>query len=83
MDFRYVRNDAQDHSLNIASDQRYYDTAATAYLMNLFAFSTSASVQVILYDSVNAHLVGGPLLHWPGHSDHFHIRINDPDGSGN
>ena len=81
VDVRYVRNDNQDSSLNIADDQSHYDTAATSYLMNLFVFS--ASVQIILYDSVNAHLVGGPLLHWPGHSDHFHIRIDDPDGTNN
>jgi hypothetical protein len=24
-----------------------------------------------------------PIRDWPGHSNHFHIRIADPDGSSN
>lgn len=82
VDIRYVRNDGLDTSLNIAeSDSVYYNPAATSFLMNRLI--DHADIEVILYDSVHAGILGWPLLHWPGHSDHFHVRIEDPDGTGN
>lgn len=81
-DFRYVRNDGQEISLNIAGpDSIYYDPGATAELMN--SLIANGTITVIYIDTVHAYLVGDILEHRVGHSDHFHVRIEDPDGTGN
>lgn len=82
VDIRYVRNDDLDTTLNIAEiDSVYYDLRATIILMNCLV--DNGNIQVIFHDSVHSHVVGGPLMHWPGHSTHFHVRIEDPDGTSN
>ena len=82
VDVRYVRNDGQETSLNIAgSDSIYYDVEATATLMNYLI--ANANVTLIYIDTVHAHLTDNILHHWPGHEHHFHVRIEDPDGTGN
>lgn len=86
LDVRYVRDD-REGPLNLADpvDRARYDRAATAELMACF-LQTSRVIR-ILYDSVLTGIVNGPgenaLLHVPGHQNHFHVRLADPDGGGN
>ncbi len=83
VDIRYVRNDGQEIGLNIAGpDSIYYDVDATIDLMNFLI--DNANVTIIYVDTVHAWIVvSDPIVHLPGHSDHFHVRIEDPDGTGN
>ncbi|MDD3731052.1 MAG: penicillin-insensitive murein endopeptidase [candidate division Zixibacteria bacterium] len=81
VDIRYVRNDGQEAVLNIAKNPEYYDIEKTQFLINRLIFN--AKVELIYCDTVNIGLKGGPLVHRDGHSDHFHVRIVDPDGTSN
>jgi murein endopeptidase len=82
VDVRYVRNDGQEIGLDIASaDSIYYDPQATADLMN--SLIQNGNVTVIFIDTAHAHLEGDILQDLEGHSNHFHVRIEDPDGTGN
>jgi len=85
VDIRYVRNDGAELPLNIAGpDSLKYDISATADLMNYLI--ANGDVVLIYIDTAHAYLTdsGQDILHhWPGHSDHFHVRISDPDGTGN
>jgi len=85
VDFRYVRSDGQEIPLNIAGpDSLYYSNTETAALMTYLL--ANETVIVIYIDTAHAYLTddgAGILQHWPGHSDHFHVRIEDPDGTSN
>ena len=81
VDVRYVRSDGDTGMLNIAEDPKDYDTAATSTLMNRFILN--GRVEKILVDMDNIGFTGPLLRDADGHSDHFHIRIIDPDGTEN
>jgi hypothetical protein len=79
VDIRYIRNDGSEAPLNIAGpDSIYYDPDATVSVMNCLI--ANANVSMIFIDSVHAGLSGSILHNLAGHSDHFHVRIFDPDG---
>ena len=81
VDVRYVRSDGDTGMPNIALNPEDYDTAATSTLMNRFILN--GRVEKILVDMDNIGFTGPLLRHEGGHSDHFHIRIIDPDGTEN
>lgn len=84
IDFRYLRNDAQEIPLDISTaDSIYYDPQITANLMNLLIETSGNTVTHIFVDTNYAHLTGSLLVHDTGHRNHFHIRIQDPDGTNN
>lgn len=84
VDIRYVRNDGQEIGLNIADDKQrqYYDAANTVVLLN--RLRKYGRVTIIYMDTVHAGItVRDPIRYWDGHEDHFHVRIEDPDGTDN
>ncbi len=85
VDIRYVRNDGQQIGLNIASvDSVYYDESLTWALLDHLI--SQGNVCAVFVDTLHCNLnhIGYSFItHWPGHSDHFHVRIVDPDGTGN
>lgn len=84
-DFRYVRNDEQEASLNIAGpDSIYYDPEATAALMN-YLFQNSISIKIIVSPYCYITFTGIEAVYdtTGEHDNHFHLRIEDPDGTAN
>jgi hypothetical protein len=79
VDIRYLRTDAQELPLDLASgDSAYYDLYGTVDLMR--CFTADPRVQLIYYDSArtmiaNDALSAGRLVDWPGHANHFHVRV--------
>ena len=85
VDIRYVRNDGKEDPLNLNSvDSIYYDEDATIRLVHhLIAYGNADSIYVdTLHTNLN-HLGFSFIAHKSGHSDHFHTRIEDPDGTAN
>ena len=86
VDIRYVRNDGLEIGLNLADSTQlqYFDEEATkALLMYLIA---NADIDSIFVDGVHSTLTQmgySFIVHKSNHSDHFHVRIVDPDGTGN
>jgi len=81
VDIRYVRKDSTEAPLHIKDNPQDYDNNATAHLMNCLI--ANGEVTVIYIDTVYAHLKGDILRHCAEHQDHFHVRIEDPDGTSN
>lgn len=63
----------------------FFDQTATLELMSCFLQTTR--VIKILYDSALTGIVNEPgsttLLNLANHTNHFHVRIADPDGASN
>ena len=63
----------------------HFDQTATLELLSCFL--RTGRVIRILYDSALTNIVNAPgdttLLDFPDHTDHFHVRIADPDGPNN
>lgn len=83
-DFRYVRNDGQEASLNIRTQPSLYDTHATVALME-HLFANSNSIYIIVSPHCGIRFFGMDTLYDATgvHDTHFHLRIEDPDGTGN
>lgn len=82
VDVRYVRKDDQEAGLNIAgADSAQYDTIATCILISYLL--TNADVDSIFIDTIHAGMTCPVFRHASDHSDHFHVRILDPDGTNN
>jgi hypothetical protein len=84
-DFRYVRNDSQEVGLNIGSaDSIYYDVEATVALME-YLFANSNSIYIIVSPHCHITFIGITAVYdqTGEHDTHFHLRIEDPDGTGN
>lgn len=82
VDVRYVRKDNQEAGLDIAgADSAQYDTTATCALITYLL--ANADVDSIFIDTIHAGLIYPLFRHASGHSDHFHVRILDPDGTNN
>ncbi len=84
-DFRYVRNDGQELGLNIGSaDSIYYDVEATVTLME-YLFANSNSIYIIVSPHCHIAFIGITAVYdqTGEHDNHFHLRIEDPDGTGN
>ena len=83
-DFRYIRNDWQEIGVNIAeADSVYFDEEKT--LDAICLLMRYVNVELVYVDTFHCGLdsIDGRITHWPGHSDHLHVRIVDPDGTGN
>jgi murein endopeptidase len=81
VDVRYVRCDKSEGSLNIAANPSNYDMNLTSNLIS--DFIRSGRILLILVDTVNIGFDCDYFVHWLDHSDHFHVRIVDPDGTDN
>jgi len=84
VDIRYVRNDDLDSALNIAWYPEYFDEFATEILIRYLI--RNAHIELIYVDTLHSslnHIGYSFILHLSGHSDHFHVRIIDPDGTTN
>ena len=85
VDIRYTRNDGFEIGLNLADSTQwqYFDEDATKALFRYLM--TNANMDSIFVDTVHISLgdLGDFIVHKSGHSDHFHVRIVDPDGTGN
>jgi len=78
VDVRYLRSDAAEQGLDLASaDSIYYDILQTADL--LYCFLLDERVELIYYDSARTGIDNPPgfqiLTNAQGHSNHFHVRI--------
>ncbi|SRR6266487_470041 len=93
-DIRYLRKDHLEGPLNICTEAANYDTVATIQLLNSFLDAemptdANAHIEAIFVDmdcvGIPAKTVTGRtlLFHDPNHQDHFHVRIQDPDGPYN
>jgi len=83
VDIRYVRNDEKEIGLDIGSaDSIYYDVDATIALMN-FLIQNGSVTEIILspYAGIQGEVVVEDTT--GKHDDHFHVEIEDPDGTGN
>ncbi len=83
VDMRYVRNDTFEVALNIAStDSIYFDEEKTGKLIDFLI--AHANVHYIYIDTLHTSIRRtGITFHLGGHSDHFHVKIVDPDGTSN
>jgi hypothetical protein len=84
-DFRYVRNDGQEIGLDISSaDSIYYDVDATTALID-YLFANSNSIYIIVSPHCHIEFSGITVVYDQSgkHDNHFHLRIEDPDGTGN
>jgi hypothetical protein len=84
VDFRYVRNDGQEASLNVRTQPSLYDTNATVALMN-YLFANSHSIYIMVSPHCGIEFSGITVVYDQSgeHDNHFHLRIEDPDGTGN
>lgn len=94
VDIRYVRSDDQELPLNICEQDAPYDPAQTSALISSFLAAEHPDDANARMDSVFVDLdcLNIPdttttgrrwAFHSDGHQNHFHVRIRDPDGSGN
>ncbi|MFQ6008664.1 MAG: hypothetical protein ACE5K8_06900 [Candidatus Zixiibacteriota bacterium] len=84
VDIRYVRNDTLHVGLDIATaDSIYFDEEKTGKLIDFLI--AHANVDSIYVDAIHSSLdtIADFIVHKGGHSDHFHVKIVDPDGTGN
>ncbi len=84
VDIRYVRNDTFEVSLDIADSTQwqYFDEEKTGKLIDFLI--GHANVHYIYIDTLHTSIRrSGITYHRGGHSDHFHVKIVDPDGTGN
>ncbi len=91
VDIRYLRFNGEQ-ALNICTQQDLYDVNATVRLLNAIGIDNGNGVNGDAYVEfvfVDTACVGfqRPLPDWiryaPGHQNHFHVRIRDPDGTSN
>ena len=86
VDIRYIRKDNKEDGLNLLDtlERRNYDTTATIALMNyLFSNGTAARIIVSQYCGISFKYVPATYDTTGAHDNHFHLRIVDPDGTGN
>jgi len=87
VDIRYVRNDGLEVGLNLGTaDSIYFYVGATVALLNyLFNNSNPDKIYVSSYCRGKIVFTGIDTVYdaTGGHDDHFHLRIQDPDGTGN
>lgn len=85
-DFRYLRNDGAFFPLDICENPEDYDEDATFNLLSgLITAQGDMMVQIeaILVDLNCINMTHPLFVHDAGHSNHFHVRIVDPDGINN
>jgi len=83
VDVRYVRNDGVEGGLNIADDPWHFDEDATTDLISYLLRRANVDSIFVNGDYSSLDTIAGFIVHKGGHSDHFHVRIVDPDGTSN
>lgn len=93
VDVRYLRKDGVQGPLDICDPMQKpnYDTVATLTLINSFLLArrarpedANAPIDSIFVDLNCLGLEpSSTMFHKPGHQNHFHVRIRDPDGPFN
>jgi hypothetical protein len=84
VDIRYVRNDTLEIGLDIADSTQweYFNEQKTGKLIDFLI--ANANVDYIYIDTLHTSIRRpGITYHLGGHSNHFHVKIVDPDGTGN
>ncbi len=83
VDLRYLRTDDTGRLDLREADSVLYDQLATAQLIQCLI--STGRIERILYDSVRTGIFGPAsiMVHDASgaHSNHFHVRITDPDGA--
>ncbi len=85
IDVRYIRTDGAEQALNLADPNQkpLFDKAKTIELLRLFA--NNGSLYRILVSPLagitSADVPGANIVELSGHDNHFHVSLNDPDGS--
>lgn len=83
VDLRYLRTDDTGRLDLREADSVLYDQIATAQMIQCLI--STERIERIFYDSVRTGIFGpAPIMvHDPsgGHSNHFHLRITDPNGT--
>jgi hypothetical protein len=87
VDIRYVRNDEQDEPLNVRTQPSLYDLPGTLAVIEWLLENGNVN-KIIVSPHSNLDLTGYDVdtVSYDasgGHDDHFHLRIEDPDGTGN
>lgn len=81
VDMRFVKNNGTEGPLNLVNDPELYDPEATQYLIDQII--TNGDIFVIYVNVALSGLEGSVVVNDNSHVDHFHVRIVDPDGTGN
>ena len=84
VDVRYVRKDNDEAPLDIKINPQDYDDSATVKLMNCL-FENGEPVLIIVSDVCGLGFTNIQVIYdsLGNHDNHFHLRIEDPDGTGN
>lgn len=77
VDIRLPRRDGLERGSDPSTYSRERTQAIVDYL------TARGHVQYIFYGPNLNIRGGGPVMVWPNHDDHLHVRISDPDGYGN
>lgn len=90
VDVRYLRLDnmsGENAWLDISLNPEAWDTLTSMDLLDCFLYYTDDRVQDIFISPILYDLLALPRdarMSWlSGHDNHFHVRIYDPDGTGN
>ncbi|MGD9696048.1 MAG: penicillin-insensitive murein endopeptidase [Thermoleophilia bacterium] len=78
VDIRLPRADGVEGAANPSN----YDRGLTQSLLDHIA-NRAAVTLVLIGPSLDLDMSSGKVVRWPAHDDHLHIRIADPDGTGN
>ena len=77
VDIRYLRKNGAEGPLDLAAGVASLDSAKTRDLIGLFV--ARPNVTLVLIDSRSSYPCGGKVDCVLDHTDHFHVRIADPD----
>ncbi len=84
IDVRYIRKDGINSPLHIVQTPRDYDSASSKSLIEDFVQSCDVQLVFVDIDKVGFDVVsesGNTILYdAPGHSNHFHVRLNPDEG---
>jgi hypothetical protein len=77
VDIRLVRRDGAE----AAADPSTYDPVLNQLIVDHLV--ASGAQLVLVGPNTSLHGPSGVVMPWPAHDDHIHLRIPDPDGTGN
>jgi murein endopeptidase len=77
VDIRLVRRDGAE----AAADPSTYDPVLNQQIVDHLV--ASGAQLVLVGPHTGLHGPSGVVMPWPAHDDHIHLRIPDPDGTGN
>lgn len=84
LDIRYVKNNGMEGPLDLTvpSDAALYNQQGTQALVNWFCNVAGATL-ILAHEDAQLTSTTCTILEDAGHSDHFHLRFPDPDGTSN